>query len=54
MATVLLLVCSNIFMTVAWYGHLKYGHAWPLIVAFLHRAALTACGLPGSVFLTEL
>ncbi len=24
MKTVLLLVCSNIFMTVAWYGHLKF------------------------------
>jgi len=24
MKTVLLLVCSNIFMTIAWYGHLKY------------------------------
>lgn len=24
--TVLLLVCSNIFMTFAWYGHLKYQH----------------------------
>ena len=23
--TVLLLVCSNIFMTMAWYGHLKMG-----------------------------
>jgi uncharacterized protein (DUF486 family) len=22
--TVLLLICSNIFMTVAWYGHLKF------------------------------
>lgn len=30
MRTVLLLFCSNIFMTFAWYGHLKYGHAWPL------------------------
>jgi uncharacterized protein (DUF486 family) len=30
MRTVLLLCCSNIFMTFAWYGHLKYGHAWPL------------------------
>lgn len=30
MPTVLLLICSNIFMTFAWYGHLKYGHAWPL------------------------
>ena len=24
MRTVLLLICSNIFMTVAWYGHLRY------------------------------
>ena len=24
MRTILLLVCSNIFMTVAWYGHLKF------------------------------
>jgi uncharacterized protein (DUF486 family) len=30
MNTVLLLICSNIFMTFAWYGHLKYGHDWPL------------------------
>ena len=30
MRTVLLLFCSNIFMTFAWYGHLKYGHAWPM------------------------
>jgi uncharacterized protein (DUF486 family) len=30
MITVLLLLLSNIFMTFAWYGHLKYGHAWPL------------------------
>ena len=22
--TIVLLVCSNIFMTIAWYGHLKY------------------------------
>lgn len=34
--TVLLLVCSNIFMTFAWYGHLKLQEAristhWPLI-----------------------
>jgi uncharacterized protein (DUF486 family) len=28
--TVLLLFCSNVFMTFAWYGHLKYGHSWPL------------------------
>jgi uncharacterized protein len=24
MKTVLLLICSNIFMTLAWYGHLKF------------------------------
>jgi uncharacterized protein len=30
MSTVLLLSLSNIFMTVAWYGHLKFGHDWPL------------------------
>ncbi|NUN65877.1 DMT family protein [Pseudanabaena biceps] len=24
MLTVLLLICSNIFMTLAWYGHLKF------------------------------
>ena len=24
MKTILLLVCSNIFMTLAWYGHLKF------------------------------
>ncbi|MFY9923577.1 MAG: DMT family protein [Opitutaceae bacterium] len=35
MNTVLLLTCSNIFMTFAWYGHLKYGHAWPLWKAIL-------------------
>ena len=30
MSTALLLICSNVFMTFAWYGHLKYGHEWPL------------------------
>jgi uncharacterized protein (DUF486 family) len=30
MNTILLLFSSNVFMTFAWYGHLKYGHAWPL------------------------
>jgi uncharacterized protein (DUF486 family) len=35
MNTILLLTCSNIFMTFAWYGHLKYGHAWPLWKAIL-------------------
>ena len=35
MTTALLLIFSNIFMTFAWYGHLKYGHAWPLWKAVL-------------------
>jgi uncharacterized protein len=34
MRTVLLLICSNIFMTVAWYGHLKYRNA-PLFLAIV-------------------
>jgi hypothetical protein len=32
--TVLLLICSNIFMTIAWYGHLKHTKS-PLFVAIL-------------------
>jgi uncharacterized protein (DUF486 family) len=35
MLTVLLLCLSNVFMTFAWYGHLKYGHDWPLWQAIL-------------------
>jgi uncharacterized protein (DUF486 family) len=35
MSTILLLFFSNIFMTFAWYGHLKYGHGWPLWKAIL-------------------
>ncbi|MDE3226056.1 MAG: DMT family protein [Nitrospirota bacterium] len=34
MKTVLLLVCSNIFMTIAWYGHLKYKES-PLWIAIV-------------------
>jgi uncharacterized protein len=30
MPTILLLTLSNVFMTFAWYGHLKYGRQWPL------------------------
>lgn len=38
--TILLLICSNIFMTFAWYGHLKLQEAristhWPLIGVIL-------------------
>jgi hypothetical protein len=34
MSTVVLLTISNIFMTFAWYGHLKYKHSaiWKVIV----------------------
>ena len=35
MNTILLLLLSNFFMTFAWYGHLKYGHGWPLWQAIL-------------------
>ena len=40
LATVLLLVVSNIFMTFAWYGHLKMkdlgiGQSWPLFLVIL-------------------
>jgi uncharacterized protein (DUF486 family) len=35
MRTILLLALSNVFMTFAWYGHLKYGHDWPLWRAIL-------------------
>jgi uncharacterized protein (DUF486 family) len=35
MNTILLLALSNTFMTFAWYGHLKYGHTWPLWQAVL-------------------
>jgi uncharacterized protein len=34
MPTVLLLFASNIFMTIAWYGHLKHRNA-PLFVAIV-------------------
>ena len=35
MRTIVLLFFSNVFMTFAWYGHFKYGHAWPLWKAIL-------------------
>jgi uncharacterized protein (DUF486 family) len=30
--TVLLLICSNVFMTIAWYGHLRFlaNYSWPV------------------------
>ena len=33
--TVLLLICSNLFMTFAWYGHLKHLNSKPWLVAAL-------------------
>ena len=38
--TILLLICSNVFMTLAWYGHLKLNQAgistnWPLYAIIL-------------------
>ena len=35
MRTILLLIASNLFMTIAWYGHLKYKSAnlWLVILA---------------------
>jgi uncharacterized protein len=35
MRTILLLCCSNVFMTYAWYGHLKYLHSKPLWAVIL-------------------
>lgn len=35
MPTIALLLASNIFMTIAWYWHLKGGAAKPLIVVIL-------------------
>jgi uncharacterized protein (DUF486 family) len=34
MKTIILLICSNVFMTTAWYGHLKYKSA-PLLEVIL-------------------
>ena len=35
MRTVLLLVLSNIFLTIAWYGHLKHNRDSPLWLVIL-------------------
>jgi len=45
MKTVLLLVLSNIFMTVAWYGHLRFKGAplWKAIIASWLIAFLEYC-----------
>lgn len=35
MSTVLLLICSNMFMTYAWYGHLKDFRSRPLFLVIV-------------------
>ena len=44
MKTILLLVCSNIFMTIAWYGQLKFkffeGKSLPIIILISWSVAL--------------
>ena len=42
MKTILLLICSNIFMTIAWYGHLKFPNA-PLWKAILISWLIASC-----------
>lgn len=45
MNTVLLLVASNVFMTVAWYGHLKHADRplWQVILASWLIAGVEYC-----------
>jgi len=45
MATVILLIISNIFMTIAWYGHLKYKESplWKVIFLSWMVASLEYC-----------
>ena len=49
MHTILLLTVSNIFMTFAWYGHLKYKES-PLWIAILASWGIAFCGVlfPGA------
>lgn len=45
MWTIVLLICSNIFMTIAWYGHLKFESQplWKVIVVSWMIAFLEYC-----------
>ena len=46
MSTIILLILSNVFMTFAWYGHLKYGHdslLWKAILVSWSIALLEYC-----------
>ncbi len=42
---ILLLICSNVFMTLAWYGHLKFPTAplWGVILASWAIALIEYC-----------
>ena len=41
--TVLLLICSNVFMTFAWYAHLKNMASAPWVVAALASWGIALC-----------
>lgn len=45
MLPILLLICSNTFMTVAWYGHLKFTDRplWQVVLASWSIALLEYC-----------
>ena len=56
MKTILLLCCSNIFMTMAWYGHLRFPHLhmWLAILigwglAFFEYTLMVPANRPGAV-----
>jgi uncharacterized protein len=40
LASVILLICSNVFMTFAWYAHLKELHHKPWLIAVLFSWAI--------------
>lgn len=44
-STILLLILSNTFMTLAWYGHLKFAHWKPLEKAGLVTIVLLSWGI---------
>ena len=45
MWTIVLLTCSNIFMTIAWYGHLKFRNEalWKVVLVSWSIAFLEYC-----------
>ena len=64
-ATVVLLVASNVFMTFAWYGHLKYVQAAPWYTAaivswaialfeYLLQVPANRIGFSGGISLAQL